>query len=206
MLEGLNAWEANELGRLIHRSGGSPVGSFMQPPARPIMPSMAHALFFDQTHDNESPISASHLSSTVLFHHHHQFHHHHHHCEVLSLSYLWRWLPEARYTVATKLNSTRSTLWKVAKVGRVVLAAYTRATTLTVSPTKSTISATNSTATKLNVYGNKVGHNKLSNLHCCRFVAITSNKVDCIGNRLCCRQQTLLPILATVYFQQSRSC
>ena len=59
MLEGLNAWEARELGRLIHRFGGSPVGSFMQPPARPIMPSMSHALFFDQTHDNESPISAS---------------------------------------------------------------------------------------------------------------------------------------------------
>ena len=83
---------------------------------------------------------------------------------------------------------------------------YTRATKSTVSATKSTVSATNSTATKLNVYDNKVGHNKLSNLHCCRFVAITSNKVDCIGNRLCCRQQTLLPILATVYFQQSRSC
>jgi len=61
MTEGLNAWDASELGRLIHRFGGSPVGSFMQPPARPIMPSMAHALFFDQTHDNESPISASQL-------------------------------------------------------------------------------------------------------------------------------------------------
>ena len=65
MTEGLNAWEARELGRLIHRFGGSPVGSFMQPPARPIMPSMAHALFFDQTHDNESPISASLLVNSV---------------------------------------------------------------------------------------------------------------------------------------------
>jgi len=66
VIEGLNAWDASELGRLIHRFGGSPVGSFMQPPARPIMPSMAHALFFDQTHDNESPISASTTSLSRL--------------------------------------------------------------------------------------------------------------------------------------------
>ena len=54
--EGLNAGDSRDLGRLIHRFGGQPVGSFMQPPARLVVPSMAHALIFDQTHDNESPI------------------------------------------------------------------------------------------------------------------------------------------------------
>jgi len=54
--EGLNAQDSRDLGRIIHRFGGQPVGSFMQPPARLLVPSMAHALIFDQTHDNESPI------------------------------------------------------------------------------------------------------------------------------------------------------
>jgi len=59
--------------------------------------------------------------------------------------------PKARYTLATKLNSTRSSLLKVDKIDRVALAPYTLAT-------KSTVSAT-----KLNVYGNS--------RPCCRFVA-----------------------------------
>ncbi|ESO09331.1 hypothetical protein HELRODRAFT_109597 [Helobdella robusta] len=54
--EGLNGLTARELSRLVHRYGGSPVGSFIQLPARLIMPSVAHALFMDQTHDNESVI------------------------------------------------------------------------------------------------------------------------------------------------------
>ena len=65
--EGLNAWDSNELGRLCHRFGGEPVASFMQPPARPIMPSLAHALFNDQTHDNESPIQVCRHLLTAYF-------------------------------------------------------------------------------------------------------------------------------------------
>lgn len=54
--ESLNSSNAHEEGRLIHRFGGSSVGSFNQPRLRPLLPTTAHALLFDQTHDNKSPI------------------------------------------------------------------------------------------------------------------------------------------------------
>ncbi|CAF1523192.1 unnamed protein product, partial [Didymodactylos carnosus] len=61
----MNAWDTYELGRLVGRYGGDPIGSFFQPPVRPILSQLTHSFFYDQTHDNPCPIERRSLEDVL---------------------------------------------------------------------------------------------------------------------------------------------
>ena len=56
--EAMAAWDSHELGRMVYKYGGATLGSFTCPPGHmpELAPSTAHALFYDWTHDNPSPV------------------------------------------------------------------------------------------------------------------------------------------------------
>ena len=62
--EGLDAPNSHVQAGRAQEYGGLPVGAFIQPPARRLAPTVAHAIFFDQTHDQKSPVEVRHLLSS----------------------------------------------------------------------------------------------------------------------------------------------
>ena len=56
--EGMAAWDSHELGRMVYKYGGRTLGALASPPgaAPELRPDTAHALFYDWTHDNPSPV------------------------------------------------------------------------------------------------------------------------------------------------------